>query len=217
MTALDSTAFARSGRDLAARDPHLASIVSDHGFPDFWHRPAGFAALALLVVEQQVSLASAKAVFERLVAALGRIEPAAMIAADDETLTACGLTRQKRRYLRELATAVVKGDLDLDGLPSLDDDSARSALLAQVGIGPWTADVYLLSSLRRPDIWPIGDRALQVGIGERLEMEAAPSPAEVTEIGERWRPYRSVAARLIWHDYLKRRGRSETTVAGLRR
>jgi DNA-3-methyladenine glycosylase II len=215
MRLLDSTAFARSGRDLAARDPDLASIVSDHGFPDFWHRPAGFATLALLIVEQQVSLASAKAVFERLVTALGRMDPAVVVAADGEIMTGCGLTRQKQRYLRELATAVVTGDLDLAGLSSLDDSSARTALLAQVGIGPWTADVYLLSSLRRPDIWPIGDRALQVGIGERLGMEAPPSPADLAEIGERWRPFRSVAARLIWHDYLKRRGRSETTVAGL--
>jgi DNA-3-methyladenine glycosylase II len=164
-----------------------------------------------------VSLASAKAVFERLVTALGRMDPAVVVAADGEIMTGCGLTRQKQRYLRELATAVVTGDLDLAGLSSLDDSSARTALLAQVGIGPWTADVYLLSSLRRPDIWPIGDRALQVGIGERLGMEAPPSPADLAEIGERWRPFRSVAARLIWHDYLKRRGRSETTVAGLGR
>jgi DNA-3-methyladenine glycosylase II len=207
--------FARSGQDLATRDPHLAAIVSDHGFPDFWHRPAGFATLALLIVEQQVSLASAKAVFERLVDVLGEVAPTTVARADDRVMAACGLTRQKQRYLRALATAVVSGHLDLAGLPALDDTSARAALLDQIGIGPWTADVYLLSALRRPDIWPVGDRALQVGVGERLEMDAPPSPAVLAGIGERWRPYRSVAARLFWHDYLRRRGRSETTVVGL--
>lgn len=215
MKPLDATSFAASGRDLAARDPHLAAIVSDHGFPDFWHRPAGFATLALLIVEQQVSLASAKAVFERLLTALGRIDPVAVAGADREVMSACGLTRQKQRYLRELAAAVLAGDLDLAGLASRDDTSARATLLTRVGIGPWTADVYLLSALRRPDVWPIGDRALQVGVAERLGMDAPPSPGDLGGIGERWRPHRSVAARLFWHDYLQRRGRSETTVAGL--
>ncbi|HEX2153209.1 MAG TPA: DNA-3-methyladenine glycosylase 2 family protein, partial [Acidimicrobiia bacterium] len=95
------------------------------------------------------------------------------------------------------------------------DDEARSSLLAIAGIGPWTADVYLLSALRRPDVWPVGDRALQIGLGERLGLASAPDASTVEEIGWRWRPYRSVAARLIWHDYLRRRNRAETEVAGL--
>lgn len=213
--ALDADTFASAGRRLAAGDSDLESIVAEHGFPDFWHRPAGFATLALLIVEQQVSLASARAVFERLLAALGGVNADSVSGADPALLAGCGLTRQKIRYLKELAGAVESGRLDLDGLATLDDGSARRDLLSQVGIGPWTADVYLLSALRRPDIWPTGDRALQVGVAERLGLETPPGPGDLDRIGERWRPFRSVAARLIWHDYLRRRGRSEIPVAGL--
>lgn len=213
--ALDAATFAAAGRRLADGDSHLGSIVAEHGFPDFWHRPAGFATLALLIVEQQVSLASAKAVFERLLATLGRVSVDTVAGVDPALLAGCGLTRQKVRYLTELAAAVESGRLDLDGLAARDDGSARRDLLTQVGIGPWTADVYLLSALRRPDIWPTGDRALQVGVAERLRLEAPPGPGDLDRIGERWRPFRSVAARLFWHDYLRRRGRSEIPVAGL--
>lgn len=200
---------------LASEDPHLGSIVDSHGVPAFWHRPPGFATLALFIVEQQVSLQSAKAVYERLVALLGSVEPATVHAADLDDLGRAGLTRQKQRYLKLLAEAVLEGRLDLDGLASRPDDEVRRLLLAQTGIGPWTADVYLLSALRHPDIWPVGDRALQVGVGDLLGRPAPPGPDEMEAIGERWRPFRSVAARLIWHDYLRRRGRDETDVAGL--
>lgn len=215
MKILDAAGFAEAGRSLVAGDTRLGSIVEDHGFPDFWHRPAGFATLALLIVEQQVSLASARAVFERLVDSLGRVDARTIRAADPGVMARCGLTRQKLRYLKELAARAESGALDLDSLASLDDSSARQVLLGQLGIGPWTADVYLLSALRRPDVWPTGDRALQVGTAERLGLDAPPDPAELERIGERWRPYRSVAARLLWHDYLARRGRTETPVAGL--
>lgn len=215
MKILDGAGFAAAGHALVAGDPHLGSIVEDHGFPEFWHRPAGFATLALLIVEQQVSLASARAVFERLADTLGHVDARSIRAADPEVMARCGLTRQKLRYLRELAAAVESGRLDLDGLGDLDDSTARHMLVGQLGIGPWTADVYLLSALRRPDIWPTGDRALQVGAAERLGLDAPPEPAELEQIGERWRPYRSVAARLLWHGYLARRGRTEIPVAGL--
>ena len=200
---------------LTTEDPHLASVVANHGVPAFWHRPPGFASLALFIVEQQVSLASAKAVYERLVDLLGSVEPRTVHAADPDDLGRAGLTRQKQRYLKLLAEAVLEGRLDLDGLASLPDEDARRLLLAQTGIGPWTADVYLLSALRRPDVWPVGDRALQVGVGDLRGANVPPTPEELDIIGQRWRPYRSVAARLIWHDYLCRRGRRETEVAGL--
>lgn len=214
MTPLDPDGFLSAVSLLTNESRPLAVAVDRHGMPEFWHRPPGFATLALLIVEQQVSLASAKAVFERLVTALGEVRPATVLAASPEVLGRVGLTRQKQRYLRELAAAVEKRHLDLEGLAEVADEEAQLRLRAIPGIGRWTAEVYLLSALRRPDVWPTGDRALQVGVGEVLFRDI-PSPTELEEIGERWRPYRSVAARLVWHAYLAERKRSETEVAGL--
>jgi len=201
--------------ELAERDPHLARVVAEHGLPEFWHRPPSFATLVLFVVEQQVSLASAKAVFDRMHAALGGITPDTLLSADPDVLRATGLTRQKQRYVLLLAAAVDDGSLELPALAAMSDDEVRRRLLALTGIGPWTADVYLLSALRRADMWPVGDRALQVGVGEVLELDETPTPLVLEALGERWRPLRAVAARLVWHDYLCRRGRAETVVAGL--
>lgn len=213
--ALTARSFREHALDLAGRDPALAVVVQDYGVPAFWHRPASFATLALLVVEQQVSLASAKAVFDRLTASLGAVTSSSLITADTETLVQAGLTRQKQRYLRLLAVAVAEGLLDLSALEGWSDVEARRALLAMTGIGPWTADAYLLSALRRPDIWPSGDRALQVGVAEVLKLDEVPKAAQLDVLGERWEPLRAVAARLVWHAYLCRRGRAETIVAGL--
>ena len=212
---LDAATFADACRALATSDPHLGRVVDERGIPPFWHRPPGFAALVLFVVEQQVSLASAKAVFDRMHALTGGVTAASILAVDPEELRACGLTRQKLRYVLGLAVSVTEGRFDLAGLAGLDDERARTTLLSLTGVGPWTADVYLLSCLRRPDVWPVGDRALQVGTGEVLGLAAPPPPSRLLPIGQRWRPFRSVAARLIWHDYLARRGRIETTVSGL--
>jgi DNA-3-methyladenine glycosylase II len=212
---LTADSFRRHALELADRDPALGKVVAAHGLPDFWHRPASFATLVLFVVEQQVSLASAKAVFDRMHAALGGITPDTVLSADPDVLRATGLTRQKQRYVLLLAAAVDDGSLDLPALADMSDDEVRRRLLSLTGIGPWTADVYLLSCLRRADMWPVGDRALQVGVGEVLDLPATPTPLELEGLGERWRPLRAVAARLVWHDYLCRRGRAETVVAGL--
>jgi DNA-3-methyladenine glycosylase II len=212
---LTGESFRAQAAELGRHDPALAVVVQSYGIPDFWHRPASFATLVLLVVEQQVSLASAKAVFDRLALALGTVSPASLLSADTDVLVQAGLTRQKQRYLRLLAAAAAEGLLDVAALAESSDDEARAALLAMTGIGPWTADAYLLSALRRPDIWPSGDRALQVGVAEVLELEETPSARQLDALGERWRPVRAVAARLVWHAYLCRRGRAETIVAGL--
>src|SRR5690606_9444895 len=166
-----------------------------------------FATLVLLILEQQVSLTSAAAAFRRL-AASGPVEPARVSTLDDAALAAAGFSRQKMRYVRALAAAVASGELTLEALVDLPDAEARTALLRHPGIGPWTADVFLLSSLGRPDIWPVGDRALQVGAAEVLGLSTVPSPAELETLGERWRPRRSTASLILWHAYLAARGRT---------
>jgi DNA-3-methyladenine glycosylase II len=200
-------AFRRTVKALCASDPALASIVERFGAPPLWRREPGFATLVLLILEQQVSLASARAAFDRLTAEIGAVEPGRLLALDDTTLRQVGFSRQKTRYARALAAALLDGSLDLDALATLGDDAARGALVALPGIGPWTADVYLLACLGRPDLWPVGDIALQTATQRALGLPARPTAAELEAIGERWRPHRSTAAQLLWHLYLGERGR----------
>jgi DNA-3-methyladenine glycosylase II len=207
---MDDELFSRTVAQLTATDQQLADLVTAHGAPTLWLRPAGFPSLVLFILEQQVSLASAAAAYRRVLERLGTMSPAALLASTPEQLRDDGVSRQKDRYLRALATAVETGALDLDGLTALDDDSVRLELTALPGIGRWTADVYLLACLGRPDLWPVGDRALQVAAAEALGLAAVPSQVELDLLGERWRPHRSTAARLLWHGYLARRGRVET-------
>ncbi|WP_353510314.1 DNA-3-methyladenine glycosylase 2 family protein [Intrasporangium sp.] len=207
---MDDSSFGQAVQDLVSRDADLARIVREHGRPVLWTRPPGFPALVLFILEQQVSLASAAAAYSRLAESLGGMSPEAIATSTSEDLRASGVSRQKDRYLRALSAAVLDGTLDLESLAELPDDEVRRALVALPGIGPWTADVYLLACLGRPDLWPIGDRALQVAAAEALGLAAVPDPASLTALGERWRPLRSTAARLLWHGYLSRRGRVET-------
>jgi DNA-3-methyladenine glycosylase II len=195
---------------LTSRDPQLASAVSAYGQPEYWHRLPGFSALVLFILEQQVSLASGAAAFNRLKTRIGEMTPEKLLTPTDDELRADGFSRQKTRYVRALARSMIGGEIDLDELTTLDDDEVRRRLVALIGIGPWTAEVYLLSCLRRPDVWPIHDRALRVATAEVLELGEVPAPSELGSIGDRWRPHRSTAARLLWHSYLVRRGRKET-------
>jgi DNA-3-methyladenine glycosylase II len=199
--------FAKHVARLAEADPDLAAIVSAHGAPRIWQRPPGFATLVLLILEQQVSLASARAAFDRLAARIGGVAPAGVLLLDDATLREVGFSRQKTRYARALARAVLDGDLDVDGLAALSDDDARTALTALPGIGAWTADVYLLACLGRPDVLPIGDIALQAAAQRAKRLAVRPTPAELEALAEPWRPVRAVAAQLLWHLYLSERGR----------
>jgi DNA-3-methyladenine glycosylase II len=193
--------------ELATRDADLAGIVARHGPPPLWDREAGFPTLLHIVLEQQVSLASARAAFDRLRAAADPLTPAGFLDLTDAELLAIGFSRQKARYGRALAEAIDSGALDLDALPRLDDDSVHQALQAIPGIGPWTSTIYLLMVLGRPDVWPVGDIALAASVGEVKGLGHRPDAAEMGVLGEAWRPWRSVAARLFWHDYLGRRGR----------
>ena len=209
---MDDSGWRRHAAGVADADPFLAAEVAAHGIPDMWTRPPGFPSLVLLILEQQVSLASAAVTFARVTERVGAIRPEPILAAAPDELRAAGVSRQKDRYLRALATAVAEGALDLDALADLDDSEVERRLTALPGIGTWTANAYLLACLDRPDVWPVGDRALQVAVAERLGLDTVPSPTELEIIGDRWRPHRSTAARLLWNGYLARRGRRETVV-----
>jgi DNA-3-methyladenine glycosylase II len=195
----------RAVDELMAGDEDLAGIVARHGLPPLWDRPAGFPTLVHIILEQQVSLASAKAAFDRLVAATDPLTPDAFLRLTDAELLSIGFSRQKARYGRALAAGIMDGSLDLDGLGSLRDDDVRLALEAIPGVGPWTSTIYLLMVLGRPDVWPTGDIALATAVGQVKGLPARPGQEELAALGEAWRPWRSVAARLFWHDYLARR------------
>jgi DNA-3-methyladenine glycosylase II len=207
---VDQGSFDAAVGELVAGDEDLAALVERHGVPVLWLRPPGFPSLVLFVLEQQVSLASAAAAYGKVLQRIGEMAPKPLLATTPEELRLDGVSRQKDRYLRSLATAIETGELDLDALEHMADDEVRLELTKLPGIGLWTADVYLLACLGRPDLWPVGDRALQVAVAEALRMDVVPVRDELQEIGERWRPYRSTAARLLWHGYLVRRGRTET-------
>jgi len=192
---------------LAAADPVLADVARRWGPPPFWRHPEGFAGLVHGILAQQVSLESAVAAYGRLEGALRRVEPEAFLTLDDARLRAIGFSRQKAAYARGLASAIAAGALDLARLEAAPDEAVRRELLALRGIGRWTADVYLLFALRRPDAWPSGDLALAKAVQELWGLPARPGWDELDAWAERWRPLRAVAARFLWHDYLSRRGR----------
>ena len=183
-------------------DPDLVRLVDQLGPPPDWAREPGFPTLIHIILEQQVSLASALAAFQRLSEVAAPLTPASFLALNDETLRQVGFSRQKTRYGRELAQAIKTGTLDLEALSSLDDATVHAQLTQIKGIGSWTANVYLLMVLRRPDVWPVGDLALRVAVGRVKGLANRPTRDEVQAIGEAYRPHRSLATRLFWHHYL---------------
>ncbi|MEM7803167.1 MAG: DNA-3-methyladenine glycosylase 2 family protein [Chloroflexota bacterium] len=205
-----STERLREGSDaLIQIDPDFQKIVDQYGYSPFYKRETGFNTLLWIILEQQVSLDSAKAAYFKLVDRLdGNLTPQTFLTLDDDELKAVGFSRQKTRYGRELSTALVHGYLDLDRLESMPDDKVRETLIKIKGIGPWTANIYLLMALARQDIWPAGDIALEEGIKQLKGLEKRPKKDDFVAWGEKWRPWRSVAAHLLWHYYLCLRGRS---------
>lgn len=199
--------FAQAIADLVDRDPDLARAVARWGEPSFWTHEPGFPGLVLEILSQQVSLESANAAFATLGRRIAPITPEGFLTLDDTMLEEIGFSRQKTGYVRGLAEAIVCGVLDLDEVGQMADDAARDALLAIKGIGPWTADTYLLFALRRPDAWPSGDLALSKAVQELRGLASVPSYAEADSIADGWRPWRAVAARILWHAYLSARGR----------
>ena len=203
--ALNQERFVEAVATLASADSDLANVMARFGQPPFWSRPPGFATLILIILEQQVSLASARATFQRLTAATAPLTPASLLALDDEAMKAVGFSRQKIGYARGLAQAVLEERLDLDALATMADKKAYSRLLQLKGIGPWTAQVYLLMALQRADIWPIGDLALVVAMQEIKSLPHRPSADEMTALARPWQPWRAAAARILWHHYLSTR------------
>ena len=194
-------------RELAARDTRLADIVDRFGPPPFFARPRGYATLVWIILEQQVSLASARALFGKLQRTLGgAVTPAGVAALGIDGLVALGFTRQKSRYVSGLAERIERGETRLERIARLSDAEAEVALLDVPGIGPWTAGVYLLMALRRPDVWPPGDLGLHKSMMEVRCLSHVPPSLEAAEYALRWQPWRAVAARLLWHSYLCRRG-----------
>ena len=196
--------LADAARHLAGRDPDLARIHDALGPPPLWDREPGFPTLIHIILEQQVSLASARAAMDRLLAAAFPLTPEKFLTFDDAQLKAIGFSRQKTGYGRVLARALLDG-FDLDGLQALDDESARGELLKLKGIGHWSADIYLLMALRRPDIWPRGDLALVAAITDVKHLDHRPTPEAFDALGGPWRPWRAVAARMLWQHYLSKR------------
>ena len=193
--------------ELLLQDPDLAEAVSRWGNPPFWTHPPGFPGIVLAILSQQVSLESAQATFTKLENKIGSINPEEFLSLDDNELRAIGFSRQKASYVRGLAHDIAVGEFDLDDLESMDNDPARNRLVEVRGIGAWTADTYLLFALRRSDAWPSGDLALEKAIQELRGLATIPSSEEADRIAEQWRPWRAVAARILWHHYLCERGR----------
>ncbi len=199
---------------LLRKDPELVGRLLDVGGPTpLRRRDPGFAGLAAIIVSQQVSVASASAIMGRLEARIAPLEAARLAAAADEDLRGCGLSAPKIRALRAAAEAVAAGSLDLEGLAAFDAADAHDALMTVKGVGPWTADIFLLFCLGHPDAFPAGDLALQEAAKLALSLKARPDAARLERIAERWRPWRGVAARMLWAYYRAAKTRSGMALA----
>ncbi len=192
-------------KHLRKADPRLRAVIKTAGPVPLRRSEGGFTGIARIVVSQQLSAASANAIWRKVAAAFPSFTPRSIARASDEKLRSCGLSGPKIRTLRAVAAAAIDG-LDLDALASCPAEEAHAALTAIHGIGPWTADIYLLFCLGHPDIMPAGDLALRIAVGTGLALPAPPSTAELHAIAEAWSPWRGVAACLFWAYYHQTRG-----------
>ena len=190
---------------LSRKDKELRKIIKQHGYPPMWTRPATFQSLILFILEQQVSLASAYAAFKKLKEKVGFVTPSKILSLSDVELRACYFSRQKIVYARELANAVQVKQLVLKKLTHKHEDEVRHELKKIKGIGDWTVDVYLMHSLQRTDLFPLGDIALVNSLKETKQLHSHISKDEMLKIAEPWRPHRTIAAMILWHAYIKKR------------
>ncbi len=189
-------------QQLADKDTDLAFVFQNFGTPPLWKREAKFATLIHIILEQQVSLASALSAFNKLKAKLNNITPEGVLLLTDDELKAAYFSRQKILYARNLAETIVSGQLNLPSLENLPDEEIKIELKKIKGIGDWTADIYLLMAMLRADVMPKGDLALHVAWQRLKQLEARPTSDEFQQIAQKWKPFRAVAARLLWHYYL---------------
>ncbi|MEO8029862.1 MAG: DNA-3-methyladenine glycosylase 2 family protein [Gemmatimonadota bacterium] len=201
-----SNATLRQGvRYLTARDPILAGVVRRHGPPPMWGRPPGFSTMVRIILDQQVSLAAARTMYLRLEKAAGAISHDVLAEFGVERMRGLGFTRQKSAYIHELALELAAGTLDLGAIARGEDQAGRARLTELRGFGPWSVDIYYLMALRRPDIWPHGDLALADAIHRLGYTRSRADYDRIRKLAERWAPWRSVAARILWHHYLESR------------
>ena len=189
---------------LATQDSDLARILERLGPPPMWEREAGFPTLVRIILEQQVSLAAAKAVFSRLCGVVVPLTPENFLTLEDIELKNIGFSRQKIVYCRGLADAIMSGQLDLTKLEKMDETTIRTELKRIKGIGDWTVDIYLLMALQHPDVFPKNDLGLLIAAQKLKGLTTRPTPAQLEAIAQNWRPWRAVAARLLWHYYLSK-------------
>lgn len=206
LSTLTKESLAIASQELAILDRDLAKILIELGTPPMWSREAGFSGLIRIILEQQVSLASARAVFERLqkVVTPLPLTPEKFLALEEIQLKAIGFSRQKSQYSRGLAMAIATGQLDLGQIDTMDEIAIRTELKRIKGIGDWTVDIYLLMALQRPDVFPKGDLALAIAVQKLKGLSVRPTPIELEIIAQSWRPWRAVAARMLWHYYLNK-------------
>jgi DNA-3-methyladenine glycosylase II len=198
---LDDEELAKAVRALCRKEPRFKPVVKQHGLPSLRASPAGLETLLTMVTEQFLSLSAAAAIWKRLKLRLDDCHHATVLACPQEELLSLGLSRAKARSFHGLAQAVASGLVDFKALETLDDAAAHTALVALPGVGPWTADIYLLSVMLRPDVWPWGDVALQAAAQNLFVLPERPDKPQMIALGEAFRPHRATAARLLWAHY----------------
>ena len=205
LTFFNKDNFCRLCDKLSSDDAELRQIIQTHGYPPMWTRSNSFESLILIILEQQVSLQSAKAAFLKLNQKLGHITPQGLLTLTDEDMRACYFSRQKTRYARDLAETIMSGRLDLENLSTCSDDDIRKVLKQVKGIGEWTADIYLIFVLQRTDIFPLGDLAMINALKEIKRLKKDIPREKIIKVANKWKPYRSIATMLLWHHYIQTR------------
>ncbi len=201
----DQSNFHTLCNQLAKEHPVFNTIIVRYGYPPLWHRPNTFETLVHVILEQQVSLSSALAALKKLQDRIEQITPSRLLLLTDQELRACYVSRQKIVYIKNLAEAILGGQLNLEQLPELPEEEIRKQLTQLKGIGTWTSDIYLMMVLNRPDVFPAGDLAVVRTMKMLMPFPPEVTRLELTAIAEAWRPYRTIATYLLWHYYLSRK------------
>jgi DNA-3-methyladenine glycosylase II len=199
---VNSTTFQTICNELAAQDAELSQIIQSYGYPPMWSRPNTFESMVHIILEQQVSLASALSALNKLRERIIEITPAGVLLLTDEEMKACYFSRQKMTYARYLAGVILSGEINLAEFEQLPDDAIRTQLIALKGIGNWTIDVYLMFVLQRADIFPVGDLAAVNSFKRVKGLAPATTREELVTMARQWQPYRTIATMLLWHNYL---------------